>query len=184
MKKIVIIASIFSITCVLLMSVYFVLKNRNTPTVEPDCISSFYGSRNQTDSNKIYFDEDKLEVAAFRYNWCYGTDYTYKDMEHAYFEKNELYTNYLEIFYGDVIDEIYNSFEYITGKEYDAVFSYLSDRQKSNVENIYLEEQQMAYEYYGKKINFFTLTAEQQLEFYNLYKDPDYKLNDEILKNE
>ncbi|SDB35634.1 hypothetical protein SAMN02910298_01760 [Pseudobutyrivibrio sp. YE44] len=160
------------------------MTHRSRPTVEPDYISSFYGSRDKTDPDKIYFNEDMLEVAAFWYNMCCGTDYTGKDIEHAYFEKNEIYSNYLELFSGNCIKEIYWGFEYITSKEYDCIFADLSYRQKQNVEKIYLEEQQLAYEYYGKEFNFFRLTEEQQLEFYYLYKDPDYKLNDEILKME
>ena len=132
------------------------------------------------------FHEFELKAQVLYYNLELGKNYSSDEFETAYFEKNDLFYEYAEFYLKNVSlpNEFMISLEYISywfGKRP----SHLSSEEMDLVMEIYKGEQELVTEYYGDdRIELYKLTDYQQKEFYNLYLDSSYDLDDTVMETD
>ena len=79
--------------------------------------------------------------------------------------------------------ELEYSLSNISLEEWNLFFSSLTQEEKDIVKHIYREEQNLVTDYYGdSRVKLYNLTEAQRLEFHNLYKNPNYVLDDELME--
>lgn len=139
-----------------------------------------------TDGDKS-FKEDKLKVQAFYFNMEYGKSYTLEDLETAYYERNALFYDYMDTNFEDRFfpEELFDSLEILSWAEYGTIFCHLTSEEQDRLMEIYLEEQKLVLNYYGdSRIKLCKLEDEQQFEFYKLYNDASYVLDDKKMETD
>ncbi|SHH94909.1 hypothetical protein SAMN02745229_01295 [Butyrivibrio fibrisolvens DSM 3071] len=136
-------------------------------------------------SGEVVFNEYELKVYALYTNLKYGKDYTLEDLETAYFERNDLFYDYMNCFYkwDYVPDELFRALDYIAGDRWRDRFRYVTSEEQDEAIDIYIAEQKLVTDYYGdSRIKLYKLTYEQQMEFYKLYNDSSYVLDDKLME--
>lgn len=139
-----------------------------------------------TDDEKS-FKEDELKVQAFYFNMEYGKSYTLEDLENAYYERNALFYDYMDTYFEERYypEELFDSLDIIVWEEYRTVFSHLTSEEQDRVMEIYLEEQKLVTDYYGdSRIKLCKLEYMQQKEFYKMYNDASYVLDDKKMETD
>ena len=139
-----------------------------------------------TDDEKS-FKEDELKVQAFYFNMEYGKSYTLEDLENAYYERNALFYDYMDTYFEVRYypEELFDSLDIIVWEEYRTVFSHLTSEEQDRVMEIYLEEHKLVLNYYGdSRIKLCKLEYKQQKEFYKLYNDASYVLDDKKMETD
>ncbi len=133
----------------------------------------------ETDSNTS-FDEKKLKSATVYYNSITNSKVSLQDIEDAYTQKNDLYNDYLKVYNEYYVEAVRDSLDLIARREYDCFFySELTEEQQGEIDNIFYAEQDLVNDYYGvEEVKLYNLKNCQQLEFYNLYINPEYVIND------
>ncbi len=135
--------------------------------------------------DEVVFSEYELKAQALYFNLKYGKDYTLDELENAYFERNDLFYDYMDTFSkGEFVPkEMIWSLDYITGDKWGDCFKYVTPEEQDEAIEIYIAEQKLVINYYGdSRINLYKLTYEQQMEFYKLYNDSSYVLDDKLME--
>ena len=133
------------------------------------------------------FIEYKLKVQAFYFNMEYGKKYTLEDLETAYYERNALFYDYMDTNFEDRFfpEELFDSLEILSWAEYGTIFCHLTSEEQDRLMEIYLEEQRIVLNYYGdSRIKLYKLEDDQQFEFYKLYNDASYVLDDKKMETD
>lgn len=136
-------------------------------------------------SGEVVFNEYELKVYALYTNLKYGKDYTLEDLESAYFERNDLFYDYMNCFYkwDYVPEELFRALDYIAGDKWGDYFRYVTSEEQDEAIEIYIAEQKLVTDYYGdSRIKLYKLTYEQQMEFYKLYNDSSYVLDEKLME--
>ena len=138
-----------------------------------------------TYSDELEFNELELEIQAFYFEIECGKQYSVEELKKAYIERNDLFYDYINNF--SKVHFAPRELEYalsdISLKEWNLHFSSLPQDERDIAKQIYIEEQKLVTDYYGdSRIKLYKLTSEQQLEFYKLYKDPFYDLDDKLME--
>ena len=134
---------------------------------------------------KIVFSEYELKVQILYFNLEYNKKYQLEELESAYLERNNLFYDYMNTFFiGKYApDELISALDYITKKEWGWWFMHVTSQEQDEAVKMYIKEQQLCTDYFGdNRIKLYNLCYEQQIEFYNLYKDASYVVNDDIMK--
>ncbi|SDB57620.1 hypothetical protein SAMN02910298_02970, partial [Pseudobutyrivibrio sp. YE44] len=133
-----------------------------------------------TDDSDVIFEEKKLKSAAVYYNLITDSSITENDLKNSFKNKDELYEDYIEKYNEYAVEAVRDALDLIARREFDCFFySALSEKQQTAIENILYANQDLVDSYYGdKKVNIYDLSYAQQLEFYNLYCNPDYVIDD------
>ena len=137
------------------------------------------------DDGEIVFSEYELKAQILYFNLEYNKEYQLEDLESAYLERNDLFYDYMNTFFeGNYApDELISALDYISKKEWGWWFMHATPQEQDEVVKMYIEEQQLCTDYFGDdRIKLYNLCYEQQIEFYNLYKDASYIVNDGIMK--
>ena len=138
-----------------------------------------------TYKDELAFDEVKLEIQAFYFELVCGKKYSVEDLKAAYVERNDLFYDYMDTFFQIhyAPRELEYSLSNISLEEWNLFFSSLTQEEKDIAKHIYIEEQKLVTDYYGdSRVKLYNLTEAQRLEFYNLYKNPNYVLDDELME--
>ena len=137
------------------------------------------------DGSEITFDETELKVQTLYFEMEYGKKYSTEDLKTAYFEKNDLFYEYMRDFsyWLYAPDEVEYALNRICRIEFGDEFKMISPELQDIAEDIYRKEQQLVTDYYGdSRIMLYKLTRDQQMELYNLFKDPSYVLDDKLME--
>lgn len=132
-------------------------------------------------------EEYELKVQAFYFNMEYGKNYTLEDLETAYYERNALFYDYMDTYFEERYypEELFASLEMLSWAEYENLFCYLTSEEQDRLMEIYLEEQKLVLNYYGdSRIKLCNLEDKQQFEFYKLYNDASYVLDDKKMETD
>ncbi|SDB26064.1 hypothetical protein SAMN02910298_01323 [Pseudobutyrivibrio sp. YE44] len=173
-----------------------IISHRSIFTVDNDKFPKnwyiFWAYREDSD---IKFHENGLLINLCYYNYFTGKDVSIEELEDVYLQENEmfrfsknneLYDDYVDSIHrihSEDLDNIEKAFNNLALKEKEESYFDLSFDDACSIRDIYLKQQELVSNYYSNdRIMLCNLTEEQQEEFYKLYKDSNYKIDDSIMK--
>lgn len=196
MKKDIIIAGIVSILFIVGLisyNTYVRLEDQKEQAIAEEERIKYWEDRFffvEKNDDEITFDEAEFKIQLLYFEVTYNKTYSLEELEKAYVDKNDLFYEYMYNFFDwkfapkEMTYALNNICKQEFGEEY-REFIKVSSTQQDLAEDIFREEQKLVVDYYGdSRIMLYKLTSEQQLEFYNLYVDPSYVLDDAMMETD
>jgi hypothetical protein len=183
-KKVVALIIVIIIGTLFYLTYCGIEKKKEQERINQSADYFFYVIKSNDD---ISFYEYKLKAQALYLKIECEKDYSIEDLKNAYYEKNELFYDYLNDCGKKLCfpEELISSLDYICEFECDRLFMRVNPEEQDEAIKIFLEEQRLVTDYYGdSRVKLYKLTYEQQMEFYKLYKDSSYVLDDKLMETD